>query len=72
MKKTDKIAYQQNSREELQKSLVDLKKEFVESKAMESASQLAQSKTFKIAHKNKIKGKQELQQVKYNLQFAQW
>ncbi|CAI4660932.1 CCQ_1a_G0040580.mRNA.1.CDS.1 [Saccharomyces cerevisiae] len=43
--------------------------EFVESKAMESASQLAQSKTFKIAHKNKIKGKQELQQVKYNLQF---
>lgn len=43
--------------------------EFVESKAMESASQLAQSKTFKIAHKNKIKGKQDLQQVKYNLQF---
>ncbi|CAI1632354.1 hypothetical protein SEUBUCD650_0M01970 [Saccharomyces eubayanus] len=43
--------------------------EFIESKALESASQLAQSKTFKITHENKVKNKQELQQVKYNLHF---
>ncbi|CAI4048111.1 hypothetical protein SKDZ_13G1870 [Saccharomyces kudriavzevii ZP591] len=43
--------------------------DFVESKALESASQLAQSKTFKITHENNVKNKQDLQQVKYNLQF---
>ncbi|EJS42408.1 tom37p [Saccharomyces arboricola H-6] len=43
--------------------------EFEESKALESASQLAQSKTFKIAHENNIKNKQDLQQVKFDLQF---
>jgi len=47
MKKTDKIAYQQNSREELQKSLVDLKKEFVESKAKHASGNVKDTSVFK-------------------------
>ncbi|CAI4035537.1 hypothetical protein SMKI_13G1860 [Saccharomyces mikatae IFO 1815] len=59
----------ENCQEIIGSIILEDDEEFVESKAMESASQLAQSKTFKIAHENKVKSKQDLQQVKYNLQF---
>ncbi len=47
MKKTDKIAYQQNSREELNKRLVELKTKLVEDKAKHASGNIKDTSVFK-------------------------
>ncbi len=47
MKKTDKISYRQKSPEELKKSLVDLRKSFVETKAKFATGNQSDTSVFK-------------------------
>lgn len=47
MKKTDKIAYKQKSKEELQKLLADLKKKFVETKSKQYLGNQKDTSVFK-------------------------
>jgi len=50
MKKTDKIAYKQKSREELVKLLADLKKQLVESRSKQYLGNLKDTSVFKKIH----------------------
>lgn len=50
MKKTDKIAYKQKSREELTKQLADLKKKLVESKSKQYLGNQKDTSVFKKIH----------------------
>jgi ribosomal protein L29 len=50
MKKTDKIAYKQKSREELVKLLTDLKKKLIESKSKQYLGSLKDTSVFKKIH----------------------
>ena len=47
MKKTDKIAYKQKSKEELQKLLIDLKKKFIETKSKQYLGNQKDTSVFK-------------------------
>jgi ribosomal protein L29 len=47
MKKTDKIAYKQKNKEELQKTLIDLKKKFVEAKSKQYLGNQKDTSIFK-------------------------
>ena len=47
MKKTDKISYRQKSSEELKKSLIDLRKSFVETKAKFATGNQSDTSVFK-------------------------
>jgi len=47
MKKTDKIAYKQKTREELTKNLVNLKLKFVETKSKQSLGNQKDTSVFK-------------------------
>ncbi len=47
MKKTDKIAYQQNSLEELNKRLVELRTQLVENKAKHATGNIKDTSVFK-------------------------
>jgi ribosomal protein L29 len=49
MKKTDKIAYQQNSLEELNKRLVELRIQLVENKAKHATGNIKDTSVFKKA-----------------------
>ena len=50
MKKTDKIAYQQNSLDELRKRLADLEIQQVENKAKHAAGNIKDTSVFKKAN----------------------
>ncbi|MFA6007818.1 MAG: 50S ribosomal protein L29 [Candidatus Shapirobacteria bacterium] len=50
MKKTDKIAYKQKSREELVKLLTDLKKKLIESKSKQYLGNQKDTSVFKKIH----------------------